>query len=290
VEKIFERLKDFLKRSIGSSVCVRSRDESLLKRVDGVVAGITKEYLIFTEPSIDEVRQAEEFLYTASADSVKIVVLHRFERSSMEAINAFLKTLEEPPSHSLIILSSLKFRDLPQTVRSRVKVFDLFVPKDFYEELRKKVSVEPELVLRLCELDFDVAEHVDRSNATLQPVRFEPSSFLSLFKGETLKPEEKVQALLALNDLYSRFEKGEIDDRSFVELYMALVEQARKVDLARMLVQLAMLCEIVLEHRGVNDLSVYRWFDSILKNRLLNFNTQLTFANLLVKIRRTARR
>lgn len=290
MEKIFERLKDFLKRSIGSSVCVRSRDESLLKRVDGVVAGITKEYVIFTEPSIDEVRQAEEFLYTASGDSVKIVVLHRFERSSMEAVNAFLKTLEEPPSHSLIILSSLKFRDLPQTVRSRVKVFDLFVPKSFYEELRKKVSVEPELVLRLCELDFDVAEHVDRSNATLQPVRFEPSSFLSLFKGETLKPEEKVQALLALNDLYSRFEKGEIDDRSFVELYMALVEQARKVDLARMLVQLAMLCEIVLEHRGVNDLSVYRWFDSILKNRLLNFNTQLTFANMLVKIRRTARR
>lgn len=290
MEKIFERLKDFLKRSVGSSVCIRSRDESLLKRVDSVVADITKEYLIFMEPSIDEVRQAEELLYTAPADSVKIAVLHRFERSSMEAINAFLKTLEEPPSHSLIILTSLKFRDLPQTVQSRVKLFDLFVPKSFYEELRKKVSVEPELILKLCELDFDVAEHVNKSNATLQPVRFEPSSFLSLFKGETLKPEEKVQALLSLNDLYSRFEKGEMDDRGFVELYMTLVEQAKKIDLARMLVQLAMLCEIVLEHRGVNDLSVYRWFDSILRNRLLNFNTQLTFANLLVKLRRTARR
>jgi len=290
VKEILERLKSFLRTNVGSSVCVRSREQSLLKRVRSVVAELTKEYLIFTEPSIDEVRQAEEFLYTASGDGVKIVVLERFERSSIEAMNAFLKTLEEPPLHSLVVLTSVKFRDLPQTIRSRVKVFDFFVPLSFYEGLKDKISFEPELLLRLCKADFDVAEYVNEVSGEIEVVHFEPSSFLSLFKDEELRPHEKVQALLALNDLFTRFKNGELNDRSFVELYTTMVEEAKKLELNRVIFQLSWLSEIVLEHHGVNDLSVYRWFDSILRNRFLNFNSQLTFANLLIKFRRCSRR
>ncbi|MDK2924025.1 MAG: polymerase subunit gamma/tau [Pseudothermotoga sp.] len=290
VKEILERLKSFLQINVGSSVCVRSREQSLLKRVRNVVAELTKEYLIFTEPSIDEVRQAEEFLYTASNDGVKAVVFEKFERSSIEAMNAFLKTLEEPPSHSLVVLTSVKFRELPQTIRSRVKVFDFFVPVSFYEDLKGRISLEPELLLRLCKADFDVAEYVNEVSGEIEAVHFEPSSFLSLFKGEELRPYEKVQALLALNDLFTRFKNGEFNDKRFVELYTTMVEQAKKLELNRVILQISWLCEIVLEHRGVNDLSVYRWFDSILRNRLLNFNSQLTFANLLIKFRRCARR
>ncbi|WP_448535835.1 hypothetical protein [Pseudothermotoga sp.] len=290
MNEILERLKGFLQTNVGSSVCVRSREQSLLKRVRSVVAELTKEYLIFTEPSIDEVRQAEEFLYTASGDGVKIVVFEKFERSSIEAMNAFLKTLEEPPSHSLVVLTSIKFRELPQTVRSRVKVFDLFVPRSFYEELKRKVLLEPELLLKLCKADFDVAEYVNKASGEIEAVRFEPSSFLSLFKNGELKPQDKVHALLALNDLFTRFQAGQMDDRSFVELYVALVEQSKKLELNKVIFELCWLCEIVLEHHGVNELSVYKWFDSILRNKLLNFNAQLAFANLLIKFRRCARR
>ncbi|WP_448516101.1 hypothetical protein [Pseudothermotoga sp.] len=290
MNEILERLKGFLQMNVGSSVCVRSREQNLLKRVRNVVAELTKEYLIFTEPSIDEVRQAEEFLYTASGDGMKIVVFERFERSSIEAVNAFLKTLEEPPLHSLVVLTSIKFRELPQTVRSRVKVFDLFVPRSFYEDLKCKLSLEPELLLKLCKADFDVAEYVNKTSGEIEAVRFEPSSFLSLFKSEELKPQDKVHALLALNDLFTRFQAGQMDDRSFVELYVTLVEQSKKLELNKVIFELSWLCEIVLEHHGVSDLSVYRWFDSILRNKLLNFNAQLTFANLLIKLKNCARR
>jgi len=290
VNEILERLKSFLQRNLGSSVCVRSREQSLLKRVRGVVAELTKEYLIFTEPSIDEVRQAEEFLYTASGDGMKIVVFEKFERSSIEAMNAFLKTLEEPPSHSLVVLTSIKFRELPQTVRSRVKVFDLFVPRSFYEDLKRKISLEPELLLKLCKVDFDVAEYINEASGDIKAVHFEPSSFLSLFKSEEVKPQDKVHALLALNDLFMRFQAGQMDDRSFVELYVALAEQSKKLELNKVIFELSWLCEIVLEHHGVNELSVYRWFDSILRNKLLNFNAQLALANLLIKLRSCARR
>lgn len=289
LEEIFERLKLFLERNVGSSVCVRSRDDSLLSRVQGVVAQLTKEYLIFEEPSIDDVRQTEQFLFTAPADGVKVAVLHRFERSSIEAINAFLKTLEEPPVHGLIVLTCVKFRDLPQTVRSRVKVFDLLVPADFYNGLREKIPIEPDLIISLCKVDFDVAAYV-KEDGKIERVQFEPSSFFSNLKAEKLGPEEKIRVLLMLNDLFKRFMNGEIDDKKFAEICTVLIEQSKKIDLNRALFQISSLCEVLLEHHGVKELSIYRWFDSILRNKLLNFNGQLTLVNLLIKLRRSAER
>lgn len=288
MEEIFERLKIFLERNFGSSVCVRSRDDSLLSRVRDVVAQLTKEYLIFEEPSIDDVRQTEQFLFTASGDGVKAAILHRFERSSIEAINAFLKTLEEPPAHGLIVLTCVKFRDLPQTVRSRVKVFDLLVPADFYDGLREKISIEPDLVISLCKVDFDVAVYV-KEGGKIEQVQFEPPSFFSIFKAEKFGPEEKIKALLMLNDLFNRFMSGEIDNKKFAEICTVLIEQSKKIDLNRALFQISILCEVLLEHHGVKELSVYRWFDSILRNKLLNFNGQLTLVNLLIKLRRSAK-
>lgn len=290
VEEIFERLKLFLEKNIGSSVCVRSHDDSLLRRVRDVIGHLTKEYLIFEEPSIDDVREAEQFLFTASSDDVKAALFHRFERSSIEAINAFLKTLEEPPVYSLIVLTCVKFRDLPQTVRSRVKVFDLFVPEDFYNGLREKTPIEPDLILSLCKADFDVAVHVKEKGVVAEQVQFEPSSFFSIFKVERFGPEGKIKALLMLNDLFKRFANGEIDDKKFAEIYTNSIEQTKKIDLNQALVQISSLCEVLLEYNGVKDLSVYKWFNSVLKNKLLNFNGQLTLANLLIKLRRSAKR
>lgn len=289
LEGIFERLRIFLERNVGSSVCVRSRDDSLLSRVRDVVAQLTKEYLIFEEPSIDDVRQAEQFLFTASGDGVKVAMFHRIERSSIEAINAFLKTLEEPPAHSLIVLTCVKFRDLPQTVRSRVKVFDLLAPVDFYEGLKEKIPIEPDLIISLCKVDFDVAVYV-KEGGRIEQAQFEPSSFFSVFKAEKFGPEEKIKALLMLNDLFERFIRGEIDDKKFAEICTVLIEQSKKIDLNRALFQISTLCEVLLEHHGVKELSVYRWFDSILRNKLLNFNGQLTLVNLLIKLRRSAKR
>lgn len=55
----------------------------------------------------------------------KIIILRRFEEANEEAANAFLKTLEEPPSHTRLILTARDASLLLPTIASRCQVFAL---------------------------------------------------------------------------------------------------------------------------------------------------------------------
>jgi len=69
---------------------------------------------------IDEIRGIEETLYYKSVEGrYKIVVVDDAETMNSAAANAFLKTLEEPPADSIIILVSSNPDTLPATIRSR---------------------------------------------------------------------------------------------------------------------------------------------------------------------------
>ena len=78
--------------------------------------------IVDKEPSIgiNDIRQLEKFLirkpYLAEQ---KIVFLPQAEKLTLPAQNAFLKLLEEPPAHSLIILSSPHQHLLLATIISR---------------------------------------------------------------------------------------------------------------------------------------------------------------------------
>lgn len=72
------------------------------------------------EYPIDAVRKIEEFLYLSPNEGKrKVVVIDDAETMNSSAANAFLKTLEEPPPDSLIILVSSNPDALPDTIRSR---------------------------------------------------------------------------------------------------------------------------------------------------------------------------
>jgi DNA polymerase-3 subunit delta' len=70
---------------------------------------------------IDQMRELERSLYLGSADpgKVKAGVIVDAERVSTEGVNAFLKTLEEPPDRSLLLLLTRHPEQLLDTVRSR---------------------------------------------------------------------------------------------------------------------------------------------------------------------------
>jgi DNA polymerase-3 subunit delta' len=55
----------------------------------------------------------------------KIVILRQFEEANEEAANAFLKTLEEPPRHTRLILTARDASLLLPTISSRCQVFAL---------------------------------------------------------------------------------------------------------------------------------------------------------------------
>ena len=78
---------------------------------------------------IDDIRSVEPFLQQRSPqDKYKIVVILDAERMNDEASNAFLKTLEEPPSRSCIFLVTAQPEQLLETIRSRCIGITLYSP------------------------------------------------------------------------------------------------------------------------------------------------------------------
>lgn len=70
--------------------------------------------------SIEEIRAIDEFLsYTPYEGKYKVVIVDDADLMNMYAANAFLKTLEEPPDESIIILVSSRQEMLAETIRSR---------------------------------------------------------------------------------------------------------------------------------------------------------------------------
>ena len=69
---------------------------------------------------IDQIRQLEEMLALIPKEAKKrVVILSQAEQLNTEAANALLKTLEEPPADTLLILCALAPAQLPETLVSR---------------------------------------------------------------------------------------------------------------------------------------------------------------------------
>ncbi|MBA2743368.1 MAG: hypothetical protein H0U43_03520 [Chthoniobacterales bacterium] len=69
---------------------------------------------------IDQIRALEHSLQMRAADGRrKVAIVAEADRLQPQAANAFLKTLEEPPNDSLLMLLSALPEALPDTIRSR---------------------------------------------------------------------------------------------------------------------------------------------------------------------------
>jgi DNA polymerase-3 subunit delta' len=69
---------------------------------------------------IEQIRELEHSLQLRATDGRrKVVIISEADRLQPQAANAFLKTLEEPPKDSLLLLLSALPEVLPDTIRSR---------------------------------------------------------------------------------------------------------------------------------------------------------------------------
>lgn len=91
----------------------------LRRAADGTTGRLRQSILI------DDVRRARHFLQTTAADGRRIVLIDRADELNLNAANALLKSLEEPPPRTtLLLLSEMPGRLLP-TLRSRCLRLDL---------------------------------------------------------------------------------------------------------------------------------------------------------------------
>jgi DNA polymerase-3 subunit gamma/tau len=74
---------------------------------------------------IDEIRELRERVsYTPGLARYKVYIIDEVHMITKEAANAFLKTLEEPPAHSIFILATTEPHKVIATVLSRCQRFD----------------------------------------------------------------------------------------------------------------------------------------------------------------------
>ena len=80
---------------------------------------------------IEQLRELEHALQMRTRDGRrKVAIVSDADRMTSQAANAFLKTLEEPPNNSLLLLLSSIPEVLPDTIRSRCLAIPLAPPTD----------------------------------------------------------------------------------------------------------------------------------------------------------------
>jgi len=90
---------------------------------------------------IEQVREIEhQIMYRPLIGERKICLIDDADRMTIGAANALLKTLEEPPAHSLFLLISSRPAALPATIRSRCQFLRFTTPA--------RTQVEAALILK----------------------------------------------------------------------------------------------------------------------------------------------
>ena len=110
-------------RGVGKTTCARIFANAVNK-------GTKTEYNIFeldaaSNNGVDHIRQLiEQVKIPPQIGKYKIYIIDEVHMLSDAAFNAFLKTLEEPPKHSIFILATTEKNKLIPTILSRCQIFD----------------------------------------------------------------------------------------------------------------------------------------------------------------------
>lgn len=90
---------------------------------------------------VDQIRQLNAFVYLSrSYEGSRVVIISPVERLNINAANSLLKTLEEPPEKTVLILVSSNPSELIPTIRSRCQV--LHLPQPTMEEAHQWLSTQ----------------------------------------------------------------------------------------------------------------------------------------------------
>ncbi|MCB0507440.1 MAG: DNA polymerase III subunit gamma/tau [Chitinophagales bacterium] len=90
--------------------------------------------------SVDDIRNlVDQVRFAPQAGKYKIYILDEVHMLGSAAFNAFLKTLEEPPSYAIFILATTEKHKIIPTILSRCQIFDFkrIADKDIVKQLNR---------------------------------------------------------------------------------------------------------------------------------------------------------
>lgn len=95
--------------------------------------------------SVDDIRSlVEQVRFAPQAGKYKVYIIDEVHMLSTSAFNAFLKTLEEPPSYAIFILATTEKHKILPTILSRCQIFDFkrITTNDTVEHLQEIADKE----------------------------------------------------------------------------------------------------------------------------------------------------
>ncbi len=124
------------------------------------------------EITVDDVRELDGFTAFKSLDNTpKIIIIDSVDEMNVNAANALLKTLEEPPSNTIMILISHQMQKLLPTIKSRCRVVKFMPINDnMLREHLKDTFIgikDIELVIKLSEGSVGRAYEIIQNDGTV---------------------------------------------------------------------------------------------------------------------------
>ncbi|HAB35242.1 MAG TPA: DNA polymerase III, subunit gamma and tau, partial [Cryomorphaceae bacterium] len=104
----------------------------LARRINEVHTGPDQDYSLnifeldaASNNSVDDIRQLiDQVRFAPQVGRFKVYIIDEVHMLSQAAFNAFLKTLEEPPAHTIFILATTEKHKVLPTILSRCQIFD----------------------------------------------------------------------------------------------------------------------------------------------------------------------
>lgn len=157
---------------------------------------------------VEHAQKIHTHLHRTPLGTRNVALIHHAEQLTPAAVNALLKLIEEPPSHSALILDTAAWGLLPITLRSRLHV--LHLPTPSRAQLRTAVEAVSPLVVSFNTLIENTHGRVDDILACLTDAsaieRFQHhSATAQCFLSATIL--EREQILTTVEDLGSFLEQ-----------------------------------------------------------------------------------
>src|SRR6478735_4187530 len=200
--------------------------------------------------SVDDIRSlVDQVRFAPQAGKYKVYIIDEVHMLSSSAFNAFLKTLEEPPSYAIFILATTEKHKILPTILSRCQIFDFkrITTNDTVEHLQEIVK----------------KEEIKAEKTALQVI--------------AQKSEGCMRDALSILDKIVSFTNGEVNYRNTLEhlnildedYYFKLLDNLLQQDIAA-----AMLLYDEINSKGFEGDVVLNGFAEFIRNLLVSKNAK----------------
>lgn len=202
--------------------------------------------------SVDDIRSlTEQVRFAPQIGKYKVYIIDEVHMLSAAAFNAFLKTLEEPPSYAIFILATTEKHKILPTILSRCQIFDF-----------KRIQTN-DIVAHLN--DICAKEHLTAEEAGLHII--------------AQKSEGCMRDALSIMDRISSFSNGNLTYEQTVEhlnlldasFYFKQLDAVMSTDVASVLLQLESVYQ-----RGFEGDAIINGFAEHLRDLLLCKDSKMT--------------